>query len=150
LRASRRTATSEIEPAAILRDGRAKSAVGVALGLISVTALPMERARCGRFPCLWHLAHFLVAQPNNWADAKFDGDFEFLELRKESAPSLNPRHQLAYLDQVAVGVAHVAADLVATVERRGEKLRSAGAPLLIDGADVGDTDVEKAGGAIGI
>src|SRR5262249_42046187 len=51
--------------------------------------------------------------------------------------------QLTYLDQVAVRVAHVAADLVATVDRRSQKLRSASAPSLIDCANVGDTDVQK-------
>src|SRR6266436_556148 len=51
---------------------------------------------------------------------------------------------------MAVGVAHVAADLAAAVDRRGQKLRSARAPLRVDGADVGDADVEKARGAIGI
>src|SRR5712692_6934093 len=58
--------------------------------------------------------------------------------------------QLANLDQVPVGVAHVTADLAATVDRRGQKLRSAGAPLLIDGGDVGDTDVQEARGVIWI
>src|SRR5712692_7201103 len=58
--------------------------------------------------------------------------------------------QLANLDQVPIGVTHITADLGATVDRRGKKLRSAGAPLLIDGADVGDTDVEEARGVIWI
>jgi hypothetical protein len=50
-----------------------------------------------------------------------------LSLSASGAPD-----QLANLDQVAVGVAHVTADLAATVDRRGQKLRAAGAPLLID------------------
>ena len=41
--------------------------------------------------------------------------------------------QLANLDQVPVWVAHITADFAATVDRRGQKLSSAGAPLLIDG-----------------
>src|SRR5439155_4449798 len=58
--------------------------------------------------------------------------------------------QLANLDQVPVGIAHVTADLAATIDRRGQKLRSAGAPLLIHGPDVGDTDVQEARGVIWI
>src|SRR5712692_7876181 len=58
--------------------------------------------------------------------------------------------QLANFDQVPVRVAHITADLAATVDRRGQKLRSAGAPLLIDGADVGDADVQEARGVIWI
>ncbi len=58
--------------------------------------------------------------------------------------------ELADFDQVAVGVAHVAADLAAAVDRRGEELRAAGAPLLVGGVDVGDADVEEAGDMSGI
>src|SRR5262249_53086801 len=58
--------------------------------------------------------------------------------------------QLADLDQVPVGIAHVAPDLGATVDRRGHKLRSAGAPELVDSADVGDADVQEARGVIWI
>src|ERR1700730_19470789 len=58
--------------------------------------------------------------------------------------------QLANLDQVPVRVAHVTADLAATVDRRGQKLRSAGAPLLINYAAGGDTDVQEARGVIWI
>ena len=54
--------------------------------------------------------------------------------------------QLANLYQVPVGVAHITADLTATVDRRGQKLRATGAPLRIDGADVGDTDIQEARG----
>src|SRR5215472_18074199 len=52
--------------------------------------------------------------------------------------------QLADLDQVAVGVAHVAADLAAAIDRRGKKLGPAAAPQLIDGTDVRHTDVQEA------
>src|ERR1700737_4556988 len=67
-----------------------------------------------------------------------------------SGSAVGAPDQLANLDQVPVGVAHVTADLAATVDRRGQKLRSAGAPLLIDGTDVGDTDVQEARGVIWI
>ena len=58
--------------------------------------------------------------------------------------------QLADFNQVAVGVAHVAADLDAAVDRRGQKLRAAGAPLFVDGVDVGDADIQEGRDAIGM
>jgi hypothetical protein len=64
---------------------------------------------------------------------------------RDPAPSvLGTPHQLTHLYQVAIGVAKIAADLAAAVDRRGQELRSTGAPLFIDGGDVGDTDVQKA------
>src|SRR5216683_1285207 len=72
-------------------------------------------------------------------------------VRTGLAPSaVGAPDQLTNLDQVPVGVAHVTADLAATVDRRGQKRRSSGAPPLIDGADVGDTDVQEARGVIWI
>src|SRR5258708_7222979 len=49
-------------------------------------------------------------------------------VRTGLAPSaVGAPDQLTNLDQVPVGIAHVTADLAATVDRRGQKLRSAGA-----------------------
>src|SRR5919199_6730863 len=54
--------------------------------------------------------------------------------------------RLADLDQVAVGVAHVAADLPAVDLGWGEELGPAGAPLLVGGLDVGHPEVEEGAG----
>jgi hypothetical protein len=52
---------------------------------------------------------------------------------------------LADLDQVAVGITHVAAPLpTMIVERFGEKESSFFAPLFVAGPDVGDTQVKEA------
>src|SRR2546425_7206609 len=52
---------------------------------------------------------------------------------------------LADLDEVAVGIAHVATPFPAVVvERLGEEDRSFGAPLFVTGPDVGDTQVKEA------
>src|SRR5439155_18577628 len=74
----------------------------------------------------------------------------YRRLRPPVRASRGAPDQLANLDQVPVGVAHVTADPAAAADRRGQKLRSAGAPLLIDGGDVGDTDVQEARGVIWI
>ena len=44
---------------------------------------------------------------------------------------------------MAVGVARVTADSGAAVDGRGEELRAAGAPVAVNGGDVGDADVEE-------
>ena len=52
---------------------------------------------------------------------------------------------LADLDEVAVGIAHVAAPFpTVVVERLGEEERSFDAPLFVTGPDVGDAQVEEA------
>src|SRR6185437_17154930 len=51
---------------------------------------------------------------------------------------------LADFDQVAVGVAHVAAKLNAAVCRCCQELGASRSPLLVDAVDVGDADVEEA------
>jgi hypothetical protein len=52
---------------------------------------------------------------------------------------------LADLDEVAVGITHVAVPLPAViVERLGKKERSFVAPLFVAGPDVGDTQVKEA------
>src|SRR6516164_9023976 len=52
---------------------------------------------------------------------------------------------LADLDEVAVGITHVAAPFPAViVERLSKKDRSFIAPLLVAGPDVGDTQVKEA------
>ena len=52
---------------------------------------------------------------------------------------------LADLDEVAVGIAHVATPFpTVIVERLGEEERSFGAPLFVTGPDVGDAQVEEA------
>jgi hypothetical protein len=51
---------------------------------------------------------------------------------------------LADLDDAAVGVPQVAAQLGAVVvERRSQELRALSSPLLVDGMDVGDTEIEE-------
>src|SRR3954453_1681765 len=55
---------------------------------------------------------------------------------------------LAHFYQVAVGIAHVATDLGLVVLRRRQELCALGAPLGVDGLDVGDPDVEEAADAI--
>ena len=52
---------------------------------------------------------------------------------------------LADLDDVAVGIAHIATPFpTVVVERLGEEERSFGAPLFVTGPDVGDAQVEEA------
>src|SRR5215211_7861541 len=58
--------------------------------------------------------------------------------------------RLADLDQVAVRVTHVAADLAAVVLGRGEEHRPFGAPLLVDGLDVGHPEVQEGAGPAGV
>ena len=60
----------------------------------------------------------------------------FYALDKPRSPTGNPSEvhatdQLADLDQVAVGVPHIAPDLAATIDRWGKKLGPAAAPQLI-------------------
>ena len=50
---------------------------------------------------------------------------------------------LAHLDEVAVGIAHVAAQLRAPVGRRRQELGAAASPFPVDGVDVGDPDIEN-------
>src|SRR6266851_6349715 len=54
--------------------------------------------------------------------------------RRGTVSAVGAPDQLADLDQVPVRVAHVTADLAATVDGRSQKLRSAGPTLLVDGA----------------
>ena len=52
---------------------------------------------------------------------------------------------LAELNEVAVGIAHVAAPFPAViVQRLGKKERSFVAPLFVAGPDVGDTQIKEA------
>src|SRR5215472_1212019 len=53
-------------------------------------------------------------------------------------------YELTDLDEMAVGVAHVAADLGTTVDRGCEELRAASPPLLVGATDVGDAYVHEA------
>ena len=57
---------------------------------------------------------------------------------------------LADLDEVAVGVAHVAAEFMTPVCGRCQELGPASAPQLVDGVDVGDADVEEAADVVGV
>jgi hypothetical protein len=51
----------------------------------------------------------------------------------------------ADLDEVTIGIAHVAARFpTVVVERLGEEERSFGAPLFVTGPDVGDAQVQEA------
>src|SRR6516225_10195774 len=78
----------------------------------------------------WHLSHLLSAPARARASA-----WRYLR---------GDHRCLADFDEVAVGVAQVAAELHAPVCRRGQELSPSCAPLLIDGIDVGDADVEEA------
>src|SRR5829696_6830462 len=60
------------------------------------------------------------------------------------------RRRLAHLDQVSVWIADVATNLGSAIPRRREKVRAAPAPLLVHGFDVGNPDVEKGAGAVGV
>jgi hypothetical protein len=57
---------------------------------------------------------------------------------------------LADLDEVAVGVAQVAAQFGAPVGRGRKEPGAAAPPLLVDGVDVGDADVEEAADPVGV
>jgi len=57
---------------------------------------------------------------------------------------------LANFDEVAVGVAHVAAQLDSSVGRWREELGAASAPFPIRGVDVGNSDVEETADAVGV
>src|SRR5215211_4047685 len=57
---------------------------------------------------------------------------------------------LAQLDQVAVGVTQIAADLHPMVLGLGQELAAARAPLLIDGVDIGHADVHRAAQRAGV
>jgi hypothetical protein len=72
------------------------------------------------------------------------------DVREPPQSVLDLPHRLSHLDQVTVGVAHVAADFLSAVDRRRQKLGSAGAPQLAHGADGGDWDVQKARHTTGI
>jgi hypothetical protein len=58
--------------------------------------------------------------------------------------------RLADLDEMPIRIADVAADLGSAVLRRGQELGPARAPLLVDGLDVGDADVEEAARPVGV
>jgi hypothetical protein len=57
---------------------------------------------------------------------------------------------LPHLDQIAVGIADVATDLVLVLLRRREELSTPGAPFGVHSLDVGDPDIEEATDPIGI
>ena len=57
---------------------------------------------------------------------------------------------LPHFDQVAVGIADVAAGLVLVLFRRGQELGAAGAPLGVHGLNVLDPDVEEAADPVGV
>src|ERR1700753_4139639 len=65
-------------------------------------------------------------------------------------PPASVERRLADLDDVAVGVADVGADLGLVDLRLGEEFGAAGAPLLVDGGDVLDADVEEAADPVGV
>jgi hypothetical protein len=51
---------------------------------------------------------------------------------------------LTHFDQMTVGIADVATDLVLVLLRRRQELRTTGAPFGVHGLDVLDPDVEEA------
>src|SRR5215831_9433917 len=58
-------------------------------------------------------------------------------------------HHLADLDEVTVWVAHIAAELMPPFRRWCQELGPLIAPLLVDGMDVSDADVEEAADVVG-
>src|SRR6266852_3177233 len=54
------------------------------------------------------------------------------------------------LDEIAVRVTHVAADLSAVVLWFGQKFGPSASPLLIAGTDIGNTNIQEAGNLIGV
>ena len=58
--------------------------------------------------------------------------------------------RLPELDQMTVGIADVATDLVRVLLRRRQEFRTPGAPLGVHGLDVLDPDVEEAADAFGV
>jgi hypothetical protein len=58
--------------------------------------------------------------------------------------------RLTYLDQVAVRIADVAADLSRVLFRRCQEFGTSRAPLRVHGFDVGHADVEEATDPIGV
>ena len=77
-------------------------------------------------------------------------DAEGAQTQRRESPSVGTSDELADLDQVPVGIAHVTPDLDTAVDWRCQKLRPAGAPLFVNGANVGDTDVQEPRCVIGI
>src|SRR5436190_1118706 len=57
---------------------------------------------------------------------------------------------LADLDEIAVRVTHVAANLRAVVLWLGQEVGSSASPILVRGLDVGDTNIQEAGNLIGV
>src|SRR5437763_17057404 len=55
---------------------------------------------------------------------------------------------LTHLDQVAVWVPHVAADLSPAVDRRREKVGAPCAPIPIAGVDISDAEIQEDGGGV--
>src|SRR5713226_9610957 len=54
------------------------------------------------------------------------------------------------LDEIAVRVTHVAANLSAVVLWIGQEFGPSASPLLVRGPDVGDTNIQEAGNLIGV
>jgi hypothetical protein len=54
------------------------------------------------------------------------------------------RGRLSDLDQVAVRISHVTAQFDPAIDGRGEEFGALRAPLLVNGADVRDPDVQEA------
>src|ERR1039457_607347 len=70
--------------------------------------------------------------------------------RRSIRTSIDRRHvtpeqagRLAHLDEVAIGVTHVAADFAPAVDRRRDEGGAFRAPLPVAGLDVGDAQVEE-------
>src|ERR1700690_731227 len=57
---------------------------------------------------------------------------------------------LPHFDQMTVGVADVATDLVLVLFRRRQEIRTPGAPFGVRGLDVFDPDIEEAADPVGI
>ena len=57
---------------------------------------------------------------------------------------------LPHFDQMTVGIADVATDLVLVLFRRRQEFRTSGAPFGVHGLDVCDPDIEEAADPVGI
>jgi hypothetical protein len=72
------------------------------------------------------------------------GSLVFCETGAPAAHLVEDPGSLTNLNQVPVGVTQVAADLQPVILGLSEELTAAGAPLVINGVDVGHPDVQRA------
>src|SRR5215472_1207635 len=71
-------------------------------------------------------------------------------MASERATSPYLGRSLPDLDQVAVGIAEVATDLVLVLLRGRQELSASGAPFGVHGVDVRDPDIQEAADPVGV